>query len=138
MKADASRILALRGAPHAALGKRRSNEELLATVEQALSQAGIPRERWKDSIPQPLSRLAGTDYQRQVTQLYFDGLELRQLAGFLVELRRRDPTLSVTGLTLAPRPSSSGYDVEMGVAYLVYAPREERASAGRRVPADGS
>ncbi|KAA0218965.1 MAG: hypothetical protein EDS66_17855, partial [Planctomycetota bacterium] len=101
---------------------RRSSEELLAAVEQALAAADIPRERWKDSIPQPLSRVPESDYQRQVTQLYFDDLGLEKLAAFAVALRQLDPTLNVSSLGLTQRPLS-GFDVELDVEYLVYAPQ---------------
>lgn len=125
MRQDAARILDLRQTPKTALGKRRSSEELLAAVEQALAAADIPRERWKDSIPQPLSRVPESDYQRQVTQLYFDDLGLEKLAAFAVALRQLDPTLNVSSLGLTQRPLS-GFDVELDVEYFVYLPQHAK------------
>ncbi len=124
MRQDAARILDLRQTPKTALGKRRSSEELLAAVEQALAAADIPRERWKDSIPQPLARVAGTDYQKQTTQLYFDDLAMKQIAAFAVTLPQKDPTLHLLGLGLTQR--TAGYDVELDVEYFVYLPQHAK------------
>lgn len=124
MKLDAARILDLRQIPQAALGRLKSSEELLATVELALSAAGIAREQWKDSIPQPLSRVAGTNYQKQATQLYLDDLSLQKLAMFVIALHDKDPTLSVSSLGLTQRPTAE-YDVDLSIEYLVFSPAQK-------------
>ncbi|MCC7291863.1 MAG: hypothetical protein IT449_07370 [Phycisphaerales bacterium] len=124
MKLDASRILELRRAPQSALGQQRPNEELLATVEHALATATIARQRWQDSIPQPLTRVQGTNYQQQSTLLYFDDLTLRQLASFISALSQDDAALHVSLLGLTAG-SPAGYDVEVAVSYRVYSPQQK-------------
>ncbi len=121
MSQNAARLLELEQKPQAALARTRSNEELLGTVEQALVRAGVARDMWKDSIPQPLARVTGTDYQRQTTLLYFDAFNLKQVASFIGELSGLDAALGVSGLSLTAR--DSGFDIEIAVSYLVYSPQ---------------
>lgn len=122
MRQNAARILELQQKPQAALARMRSSEEFLGTVEQALVKAGVARDTWKDSIPQPLARVTGTDYQRQTTLLYFDGFNLKQVASFIGELSRLDAALGVSGLNLTAR--DSGFDIDIAVSYLVYSPEK--------------
>lgn len=133
MRADADRIMALRQAPHAAVGRARPNEELLAEVERALTEAHVDRSHWQDSVPQPLARVAGTDYVRQSTRLYFRDLPLQPLASFIWHLQRADPALEIEHVNLTQRsPQTKTFDVELGVACLIYAPlKEKRALDGR-------
>lgn len=121
MRENAARLLELQQKPQAALARTRSSEEFLSTVERALVNAGVTRDTWKDSIPQPLARVTGTDYQRQTTLLYFDDFYLKQVASFIGELSRLDAALGVSGLSLTAR--DSGFDIEIAVSYLVYSPQ---------------
>lgn len=135
MRVDASRIEALRETPQSAAGRTRANEELLAQVERALRAAGIERGRWHDSIPQPPSRMAKTDYKRFTTRLYFDGVTLRQVAGFAHHLKSNDPTLQVSALTLTNRQlETPHFEVDLAVSYLVYAPDGGHMTAGGVAP----
>ncbi len=123
MRESAARLMELEQKPQAVLARMRSSEEFLGTVEQALAGAGVARDRWQDSIPQPLARVTGTDYQRQATLLYFDALNLEQVAAFVCELSRLDTALGVSSLGLTAR--DAGFDVEIAVSYRVYSPRRE-------------
>lgn len=127
MRSDAERIMALRQVPHAAVGRARPNEEFLAEVEEALTHAHVDRSRWQDSIPQPLARVAGTDYVRQSTRLYFRDLPLQPLASFVWHLQRTDPALEIESVNLTQRSlQSKTFDVELSVACLIYAPLKEK------------
>lgn len=122
MRTDVEAICSLRQAPVTASARQRTNQELLAQVERALAAAGIDRASWLDSVPQPPVRVPGSDYKRFITRLYFENLSLQQLAVFALELERRDPTLEVSGFNVTNRRSDApGFDLELSVAYLVYA-----------------
>lgn len=127
MQADAARIHTLQQTPQAALGRTRANEELLAQVEESLKAAGIDPTSWHDSIPQLPVRLPQSDYKRMTTQVYLEGIAMQQLAAFTHHLRVIDPALRVSSLNITSRERDSlGYDADLGVSYLVFAPREER------------
>ena len=100
MQADATQILALRNVPQVAVGQTRTSQELLHQVEKALSQAGIDRSLWSDSVPQAAVRVPSTDYQRAGVRLYFGGVTLQQLTSFAHHLHADDPTLSVSAVNL--------------------------------------
>lgn len=123
MRADTARLAALRQGPEAAVSRTRPSAELLAQVEQALSVTDIDRRGWHDSMPQPAAPLSGSDYKRHATRLYFESVTFQQLAAFAHDLRQRDPTLRVSSVGVTNRdPTTTAYDVELSVAYLVYAP----------------
>ena len=125
MRADAERIEKLRDAPRTAASRPRANEELLAQIEGALDRAGIARDQWRDSIPQPELRLPKSDYVRHATRIRLEGVSLRQLAAFAHHLQTADPTLWIESLTLTNRDRDTDrYDSEASVAYLVFAPTD--------------
>lgn len=124
MRHDAERINALRDAPRSALSRSRPSDELLAQVEKALAAAGIDRGAWRDSVPAPAVPVPGSDYRRLTTRLYFEQVGLKQLASFAEALESADATLSVSAVNLRAREESSQlYDADVGVAYLLYAPK---------------
>ncbi len=128
MRADALEIASLRDAPKAAAGRTRANEELLAQVERALKAAGIARDRWHDSIPQPPARRPGSDYRRLSTRLYFEAVTLKEVASFVHHLRAGDPTLGASSLNLTNRTiTDPHYDIDLAVSYEVYDPRSPRS-----------
>ena len=125
MRRNAGEIKALRQTPRTAVSRTRANEELLAQVEQSLSSAGIDRAKWHDSIPQPAVRLSRSDYKKLTTRLYFEAMNLNQLAAFVYHLQEGDPTLQISSVNLGnTRKDSLDYDVDLGISYLVYAPQE--------------
>lgn len=124
MREDIQVIRGLRQAPVTASSRARTNQELLAQVEQALSATGIDRAAWLDSVPQPPAQLPQSDYKRMTTRLYFEHLGLRQLTVFALELQRRDPTLMISAVNLSSRePESAAFDIELAVTYRVFAPQ---------------
>ncbi len=129
MRADSAQIQKLREAPQAAVSRARTNEELLAQIERSLASAGIDRNRWQDSIPQPPVRETGSPYIRHVTRIYLESIELKQLAGFVHRLEAEDATLSLSTVGLTARPNTAAYDAELGIAYLVFVPRTGRDDA---------
>jgi hypothetical protein len=123
MRSDATRLLALRDAPQAAVSRTRPNADLLAQVETALSQAHIDSAHWHDSVPLPVQRRSGTDYLRHTTRLYFESITLRQLATFAHHLQSADSALSITDIQLANRnPDDLAFDIQLNIAYEVFAP----------------
>lgn len=130
MRSDAERIRQFREAPRAAVSRARTNEELLAQVERALSAAGIDRQRWLDSVPQPPVRDTGSPYVRHATRLYMEAIEPRQLAALVVQLESDDTTLRVSALQWAARPDGRAFNAEMELSYLVFAPGARGGTTG--------
>ena len=124
MQVDVQAIRALRQAPVTASSRERTNQELLAQVEEAMAAVGVDRTNWLDSVPQPPVQLPGSDYKKLTTRLYFEHLTMRQIAALSVELKRQDPTLSASSLSVSAGPSDSpGFRMELALAYLVFSPR---------------
>jgi hypothetical protein len=138
MQLDASRILDLRAAPKKAAMRGRTNQELLAQLEAAVDAAGVSRDHWTESIPQPMVRLAKSDYKQQTTRCFFESVTLRDLATLTQRLQERDSTIQVSGLNLTNRqPEVPAFDAELAFSYLVYSPLQQQvgsqsASAGNR------
>ncbi len=125
MRNDVTRIKILRATPQSAASRTRPNEELLAQVERALTAAGINRDHWHDSIPQPAARVPKSDYKQLTTRLYFESITPKQLATFAHHLQTDDPTLRISALNLTNRhPDTPEYDFDLAVSYLVYARQE--------------
>jgi len=132
MKIDAARIVELRSAPQRAAMRTRSDQELLAQVEAAVDAAGVKRERWRESIPQPIVRLAKSNYKQQTTRCFFEGVTLRDLAKFANKLQAQDSTIRIGGINLTNRePESPAYDVDLSLSYLVYSPLRQAGSIGK-------
>jgi hypothetical protein len=120
---DAQVIRQLRRTPMTAAARARTNQDLLAQVEKALAAAGVDRTLWQDSVPQPPTRIPNSDYLKVTTRLYFEDLTLQKVAAFSHHLRAVDPTLTVSAVGLSNRRGEGpGFDVELGVSYLVFAP----------------
>lgn len=131
MRADASMIATLQSGPQRAVDREKPNDELLAQIEAALHEAGVPRKLWQDSIPQPPQREKDSDYIRLATRLVFERISLQQVAGFANQLLFADPTIRVSSVRLhadSRKPAvSSGvarWNVELVTAYLVYEPQD--------------
>ena len=124
MQADADAIIALRRKPVAAASRSRPNEELLAHVERSLGVAEIDHDKWRDSIPQPVSRRPGSDYRRHTTRIILSEVTLKQLAAFAHSLTADDPTLHASAITISNRKEESEhFDVDLAMSYLVFAPQ---------------
>ena len=122
MQADARRIRALSTAPKRAAERRRANEELLAQIETALRRAGLPLDRWQDSVPQPAQQLANTQYRKLTTRLYFQNVRLEEVVAFAHHLVAADASLSISSIRLtAPgQPGNTDWHVDLSVTYLIY------------------
>ena len=126
MQADADEIIALRRKPVAAASRSRPNEELLAQVEKSLGAAEIDHGKWRDSIPQPVSRKPGSDYRRHTTRIILSEVTLKQLAAFAYSFTSDDPTLHASATTISNHQEDSDrFDVDLAVSYLVFAPRAD-------------
>ncbi|MBN1513449.1 MAG: hypothetical protein JXB13_15645, partial [Phycisphaerae bacterium] len=131
MKADAQRIAFLQEAPRRAADRLKPNDELLAEVDAALEAAQVSRDHWNDSVPQPPERLAGADYTRWTVRLYLEDVPMQAFTRFVHALLGADPTLYLASLRIQPARRNAGgnadatWNVEMAVAYDVYAPAEK-------------
>lgn len=123
MRADAAAIESLARQPRQAANRARANQELLAQVEQALQAVGVASDAWRDSVPLPPVRLAGSDYRRYATRIYLEGVSLEQLAALAYQLHIEDPQLSIGAIDLARRSADDDLvNVDLELTYLVYAP----------------
>ncbi|MCZ6654720.1 MAG: hypothetical protein O7D91_17050 [Planctomycetota bacterium] len=122
MRADVERITVLSSAPRGANDHRRSSEELLADLEAALDEAGIPLSRWQDSVPRQPQQVSGTEYQQVATRLYFDELSLEEIVKFAHRLVDQDPSLFVSSVRVSAGrgKNTQTWSVELTVTYLVY------------------
>ncbi|MCZ6654341.1 MAG: hypothetical protein O7D91_15110 [Planctomycetota bacterium] len=122
MRADVERITLLSSAPRGANDHRRSSEELLAELEAALNEVGIPLDRWQDSVPRQPQQVPGSEYQQVATRLYFDELSLEGIIKFAHRLVDQDPSLFVSSVRInAGRgKNTQTWSVELTVTYLVY------------------
>ncbi len=122
MQADVERITVLSSAPRGANDHRRSSEELLAELEAALHEVGIPLSRWQDSVPRQPQQVPGTEYQQVATRLYFDELSLREIVKFAYRLVDQDPSLFVSSVRInaARGKNTRTWSLELTVTYLVY------------------
>lgn len=120
MNTDAMRIRALATTPKRATDHNRANEELLGEIEKALGHAGIPLDRWQDSVPQPPQDLPNSPYKKLNTRLYFEDVSLEDIAAFAHRLVEVDPSLEVSSVRInAPRLAQAGWNVELAVSYLI-------------------
>lgn len=122
MRADVERITVLSSAPRGADDHRRSSEELLAELEAALGEVGIPLDRWQDSVPRQPQQVPGTEYRQVATRLYFDELSLEEIIKFAHRIVDQDPSLFVSSVRVrAGRANNTQtWSVELTVTYLVY------------------
>jgi hypothetical protein len=126
MRVDARSIVSLRRTPPRAAERLKPNEELLAEVDAALGAAGVSKETWQDSVPQPAQREGQSPYQRLTTRLYFEGITLQELTGFAHGLLSSDSTLFISALRLTaagrsgsqPGPAAK-WNTDLAVSYLV-------------------
>jgi len=128
MTQDAGRIASLREAPRLATERVRPNDELLSEVRASLEKAGIPLERWVGNDPAAPVRVPKSPYKRLAVRLLLENVMLRQLVQFAYDLTEQDGALSVPRIRLsaARAESEDAWDVDLTVAYLIYAPSQER------------
>jgi len=124
MSRDTAAIQSLRQAPRLAAERERPNDELVSQINKALAGAEIPLEHWIAHDPAPAVRLPRTPYKQLSLRLSLENLSLRQLVAFAFQLVGQDASLSVYRLRLTlPRSGEKGrWNVEMTMAYLIYAP----------------
>lgn len=120
MQDDLSRIQQLTAAPRWADEQRKSSEELLAQIEAALNEAGVPLDRWQDSTPQPPRKLPDQDYTQISTRVFLEKVSLQGIASLGYHLVTRDPSLQITGIRLTAGRAVSTWDIELTVSYLIY------------------
>lgn len=127
MQSDADAIIRMQQAPKRAVDEVRANEELLSQIDQALSIARVPKDTWRDSVPQTPRRDADGQFVIYTTRLYFEGMELRQMVALAHALLDNDPILSISALQLTANDRVKGRDavwnVEIAVTYRLYAPQ---------------
>ncbi len=122
MRADVQRIAVLSSAPRGANDHRRSSDELLAQLETALGEVGIPLSRWQDSVPRQPQQVPGSEYRQVATRLYFDELSLEEIIKFAHRLVDQDPSLFVSSVRVSAGrgKNTQTWSVELTVTYLVY------------------
>lgn len=65
-----------------------------------------------------------------MTRLYFENVSLRELAAFAQHLETGDRTLAVSTVNITNRRTDTpGYDVDIAVSCLVFAPLERQVLA---------
>lgn len=123
MQADARRLEYLRTAPQRATDRRLPHEQLAAEIEEACQRAAIPTQALASIWPDAPRRLPQSDYQELSTRLSFEQVNLQQMAAFVHHLQTIDPSLSLAEFRLTGRRGdTAGWDVELSISYLVFAP----------------
>ncbi|MBI4716624.1 MAG: hypothetical protein HY763_02375 [Planctomycetes bacterium] len=131
MSADAGRIAQLRSVPRVAVEQPRPNDELLDQIKRSMDRAELPAERWIGNDPAPPVRIPGSPYKRLSTRLTFDGVGLRPLVATLHDLVTGDPTLTIAELHLTAPPGerAAGWNADVTLSYLIYAPYQQEPRA---------
>lgn len=134
MQTDAARIESLRDAPRKATDRQLPHEQLVAEIEQACTQANLPLSQLESIWPEAPRRIPKSDYQQLDTCLRFERTSLQQVAAFVHQLETLDASITLESLRLASgRNADNLWDVELVVAYLLYAP-EARPTGGQTGP----
>ena len=122
MRVDVARITVLSSAPRGANDHRRSSEELLAELEAALGEVGIPLRRWQDSVPRQPQQVPGSEYRQVATRLYFDELSLEEIIKLTHRLVDQDPSLFVSSVRVSAGrgKNTRTWSIELTITYLVY------------------
>jgi hypothetical protein len=134
MIADAQTIQRLRNEPQRVLTSRRSDDELLAVIEDAMTDAGVPLESWRDSVPQPPRRVANGAATRMTNRLYLENVSLEAITRFAHALVTRDPVLEISAIEItAPRSAETAlWSVTVAVSYWAENPATREHNAMNR------
>lgn len=138
MSRDVNLLESLRSAPRLAADRARPNSELLEQVRRSLEHAGIVADRWLANDPSPPKRSPDSPYKQYETRLTFQDVGLQRVVAMLHFLVDEDPTLTVSRLRLSAPATDrqSGWNVDLTLSYLVYAPHNpsSQVSDGRIKP----
>lgn len=120
MYSDVQRIRALSHKPMLVTTTRKSNDQLLAEIEAALSIAAIPLEKWQDSVPLPAQSVPESNLVRMATRMYLEDVDLESFARFCRSLIEADNTLSVESTRISEfRSNGKDWVFEITVTYYL-------------------
>lgn len=122
LAADAEAIASLRHVPQQAGEVGLPPGDLLASVAQAMTEAGLPAERLISTLPQPPRRLPHSPHAEVVHRLVFEQVSLEPLVRFCHALTSRNLALRVGGFQFRAGRERTLWNVDVSVSYWVLAP----------------
>jgi hypothetical protein len=110
------------------------NDELARLTERAAAEAGIEREAIQRIAPSVARRVADGHYLEQRTQVMIRGASLAHLLTLLHKLEAEANLRAIALRLTAPRgeDGAAGWQVELTLRHLIYAPRAPTAAAAAR------
>jgi hypothetical protein len=124
----ATKIVALQAAPQKASLAGQSLTALTAIIEQAAVKATINASDIVRIDPQALRRAGDTPYKEQATEVELRSVTLKQLAGFVTNIRDNDSNLQIQTIRLrVPHDATDGAEekwlAEAILTQRIYAPK---------------
>ncbi len=134
VRTDIDRILSLQHAPRQATDRRMPHDALIAMIDQSLRPAGLDPRTLTSVWPESPRRRGASDYLQLTTRLNFEKVTLEQITRFAHHLDATDASLHLTSVRiLSQQHAAKLWDVELAVAYRIYAPRSRTSHTERRV-----
>lgn len=120
-----ARITLARNQTGSVVETRKDGAVIAAVIESAASQAGVPLDQLARINPEPPQPSDEPSVSEIRTGFQVNGITMPQLAVLMAEVHRQDTSLVPDHIRLIePRREapSNAWDVEVGLAYLLYDP----------------